>query len=524
MLLVAALAPIGALFVLLTVFRMSAVRAMPLCCALMVAMAAFAWKVPARALSAAVVEGWILAASILWIVLGALALYNVLRVSGAMEALRARLASASPDRRAHVLLIAWLFGAFLESVAGFGTPAAVCAPLLVALGFPPAAAVVLCLLSNSAPVTFGAVGTPLLIGMLQGLGPAGSLPLLHEAGVIAAGLNVLLGSFIPLVMVVLFSRFFAGADVRASGWRAGFAYWRPALLAGFGFTVPAWLAAIWLGPEFPSLVGSLGGFAGVLLAFRFGWIARGPAVAPPDDARTMPLHHAVAPYAALVLLLAVTRFSAPVRAWLQSGALEFRDVLGTNLSASFPLAYSPGTLFLVVAVLAFASYGLRARDARDIARATWSRFASSAITLLFALPLVRVFIHSDVNGAGLAAMPVELARAAAGATGAAWPLAAPFVGALGAFVSGSGTFSNLMFSLLQYDAARATGIPATVVLGLQAFGGSAGNMMSILNVVAAAAVTGLAGREGDALRMTLVPTLAVCLAAGGIGLLLARFV
>lgn len=531
-----ALTPILAPLVLLAVFQMRASRAMPLCFLLTACVTAFVWKVPARPMAAAVTEGIILAASILWIVLGAVLLYNVLRVSGAMEALRARLASASPDRRAHVLLIAWLFGGFLESVAGFGTPLAVCAPLLVALGFPAAGAIVLCLLANSAPVIFGAAGTPMLIGMLQGLGPAGSQPLLHEAGILAAGLNVALGSFIPLLMVVLYARFFAApgerdthTDAWGGGWTAGFAYWRPALLAGFGFTLTAWLAAVFLGPEFPSLAGSLGGFAGVALAFRLGWIARGEggaAAGARADAGTpgMPLRRAVAPYAALAALLAASRLLPPVRDWLQSGTLVFRDLLGTGLSASFPVLYSPGTLFLIVSALAFALYGLRARDAMDVAAASLRKLGPSAVTLLFALPMVRLFIHSGDNGLGLMAMPIELARAAAEATGGAWPLAAPFVGALGAFVSGSATFSNLMFSLLQHDAAMATGVPVGVVLGLQAFGAAAGNMMSVLNVVAAAAVVGLSGREGAALRLTLWPTLAVCLLAGLLGLALARVV
>lgn len=487
---------------------------MPLCFAFTAAAAGLAWKVPPRRMLAAVLEGWVLAASILWIVLGAVVLYNVLRASGALEAMRARLAAASSDRRAHVLLIAWLFGAFLESVAGFGTPLAVCAPLLVALGFPPAGAVVLCLLANSAPVTFGAAGTPMLIGMLQGLGPEGSASLLDEAGMLAAGFNVAIGSFIPLLMVAVYAwRFSPSRD-----FRSGLSFWKPSLLAGFGFTVPAWLAARYIGPEFPSLAGSLGGFAGVAAAFRLGWIGRGRGHAP-GPPKTMPLFRAVLPYAVLALLLGASRLLLPVREALQSATLRAPDILGTGLSASFPLLYSPGTVFFTVSLLAFGFYRLRTKDARDIALDSLAKFGPSAVTLLFALPMVRLFIHSGGNGAGLAAMPLELARAASGIAGASWPLVAPFVGALGAFVSGSGTFSNLMFSLLQYDAARATGTPAGLVLGLQAFGASVGNMMSVLNVVAAAAVVGLSGREGAALRLTILPTLFACLAAGLIGLI-----
>ncbi len=511
-----ALTPILAPLILLAVLHMRASRAMPLCFALTAAVVALVWHVPPRLMAAAVLEGWILATSILWIVGGALILYNVLRVSGALEAMRTRLAAASPDHRAHVLLIAWLFGAFLESVAGFGTPLAVCAPLLVALGFPPAGAIVLTLLANSAPVTFGAAGTPMIIGMLQGLGAVGSDSLLHEAGVLAATLNVLIASVIPLVMVVFFTRFFAPRRSVTEG----LAFWKPALLAGFGFTVSAWLAVVYLGPEFPSLVGSLGGFAGVVVAFRFGWIHKGVASSAPS-AESMALWRAVAPYGALALLLGATRLVIPWRERLQATSLEVRDILGTGLTASFPLLYSPGTVFLVVTMLALWLYRVKARDIQDVLQSSLRKFGPSALTLLFALPMVRLFIHSGENGAGLASMPLELARVAADTVGSAWPLVAPFVGALGAFVSGSATFSNLMFALLQYDTAVATGVPVGVVLGLQAFGAAVGNMMSVLNVVAAAAVVGLSGREGHALRLTILPTFIVCLIAGLIGLIVA---
>jgi lactate permease len=511
-----ALTPILAPLLLLAVLQMRASRAMPLCFVLTGLAVAFVWEVPALRMAAAVLEGWILAASILWIVFGAIILYNVLRVSGALEAMRVRLAAASPDRRAHVLLIAWLFGAFLESVAGFGTPLAVCAPLLVALGFPPAGAIVLTLLANSAPVTFGAAGTPMVIGMFQGLGGVGSDSLLHEAGFLAASLNVLIASFIPLLMVVFFTRFFTPTRSVLSG----LTFWKPALLAGFGFTLSAWLAAVYLGPEFPSLVGSLGGFTGVALAFRLGWVARGET-SPSSQSETMPLMRAIAPYAALAFLLAASRLVPEVRGALQATTLRIPDILGTGLSASFPLLYSPGTMFLLVSLLAVWLYRLSARNTHDVVDSSLRKFGPSALTLFFALPMVRLFIHSGENGAGLAAMPLELARVASETAGSAWPLFAPFVGALGAFVSGSATFSNLMFSLLQYDAAVATNTPVGVVLGLQAFGASVGNMMSVLNVVAAAAVVGLSGREGQALRLTIVPTLGLCLLAGLVGLIVA---
>ncbi|MBN1262225.1 MAG: L-lactate permease, partial [Anaerolineae bacterium] len=131
------------------------------------------------------------------------------------------------------------------------------------------------------------------------------------------------------------------------------------------------------------------------------------------------------------------------------------------------------------------------------------------------------FINSGVNGAGLESMPLELAMLVASAVGRAWPLAAPFIGALGSFISGSATFSNMMFSLLQFSVAQQVSLAPRVVLALQMLGANAGNMICVANVVAAASVVGLLGQEGRIIRLTLPPMVAYCVAAGLIGLLLA---
>ncbi len=141
-----------------------------------------------------------------------------------------------------------------------------------------------------------------------------------------------------------------------------------------------------------------------------------------------------------------------------------------------------------------------------------------AVALLFALPLVRVFINSgaDFNASGLSSMPLTLAEGASAITGAGWPIAAPWIGALGAFVAGSNTVSNLTFSLFQFSTAEQIGATPETVVATQAVGGAAGNMITIHNVVAASATVGLLGREGDLIRKTIIPTIYYCLAAGAI--------
>ena len=141
--------------------------------------------------------------------------------------------------------------------------------------------------------------------------------------------------------------------------------------------------------------------------------------------------------------------------------------------------------------------------------------------MLFAVALVRVFIDSNVNQSGLESMPLVLAEWAASVAGGTWPFFAAMIGALGAFVAGSNTVSDLMFSLFQYGVADRIGVSHLVVLGMQALGGAAGNMITVHNVVAASATVGLVGREGLLIRRTIVPMTYYVVFAGILGMLFA---
>jgi lactate permease len=237
----AALAPLLAGLGLLVVLRLPAIKAMPLSLAVTATVSLFIWRVPVREVLAATLEGMVIAVSILWIVFGAIVLLKVLAASGALDVIRIGFTRITPDPRAQVVIIAWLFGAFLEGAAGFGTPAAITAPLLTALGFSPMAAVVLALVADSSPVSFGALGTPVIVGVAQGLqegatlaaevaGAIGetSLPAFLQALTVqTASMDLVVGTFVPLILVLVLMRFF---DQRQS-WRAGLAAWRFALFA-----------------------------------------------------------------------------------------------------------------------------------------------------------------------------------------------------------------------------------------------------------------------------------------------------
>lgn len=549
---VAALAPLLAVFLLLVLARWPATRAMPVAYVVVVVAALLAWQMSPRAVAAASLRGAMISLSLLWIILPALALLYTIRETGGMTAIRAGFHDISPDARVQALVVAWLFGSFIEGAAGFGTPAAVAGPLLVALGFPPLAACASALIIQSTPVSFGGVGTPIIIGMGEALNVPQVLQRLEAAavdydafiaaiGAQAATVHALCGLVVPLLLIAVLGRYF-GRDRSA---RTALTIWPFALFAGVAFVVPYLLVAWLLGPEFPSLLGSLIALAVVVPAARRGfllpaeppWTFDQPASWPPEWSGTeiatpadttagsdLSLLRAWSPYVVAALLLVATRLPfLPLRAALESVTLTWESILGTPLSQSVQPLYLPGTVLAIAALL---TPLLHRRPLLRCARRAWASAAANlarpTLALIFAVALVRVFIDSSLNEAGLDSMPIFLAEQLAAVAGGAWPFFAPWVGAMGAFVAGSNTVSDLMFAVFQFGVAAAAGLPIVLVLALQAVGGAAGNMITVHNVVAASATVGLAGQEGTLIRMTLRPMIVYLLLAGILGLLLVQ--
>ena len=541
-----ALAPILAVMFFLVVLRWPATRAMPVAYVMTVASALWLWEVSAVQVAAASLRGVIIAVSLLWIIFGAILLLQTLSESGAAAAIRRGFMDVSRDRRVQLIIVAWMFGAFIEGASGFGTPAAVAGPLLLALGFPALAAVMCTLIIQSTPVTFGAVGTPILVGMAESLNvpdvesaiAAISLPysdFIYQIGVFAAIPHAIVGTFIPLIICGMLTRFFGASR----SFREGLGIWKFALFAGLAFTVPYVTVAIYLGPEFPTLLGALIGLVIVVLAARNGFLLSGVepwefpprerwerqwmgtfSGAPSDSGARMSLARAWMPYVLVAALLVITRLpSLPFKAWLSGIQFTWTEILGTGMSQGIQPLYLPGSIFLVVCLATAWLHGMSASQVRSAWSASARMLAGPAFALLFAVALVRVFIDSDVNLSGLQSMPLELAEFAAGVAGQAWPFFAAMIGALGAFVAGSNTVSDLMFSHFQYGVADRIGVSHLVVLGLQALGGAAGNMITVHNVVAASATVGLVGREGLLIRRTIYPMLYYVVAAGALGLL-----
>lgn len=541
-----AFTPILLAAVMLIGLRWPASRAMPLVYLFTAAIGLFIWDMSFTRIIASTLQGLVITIGLLWIIFGAILLLNTLKHSGGITAIRAGFTTISPDRRVQAIIIAWLFGCFIEGASGFGTPAAIAAPLLVAVGFPAMAAVLLGMLVQSTPVSFGAVGTPIVVGINSGLdtatigaqltaqGSSWSIFLQQITSSVAIT-HAIVGTVMPLVMVLMLTRLFG----KEKSWKAGFEVLPFAIFAGLAFTLPYAATGIFLGPEFPSLLGGLVGLAIVTTAARFKfltpkttwdfadakeWPAEwlGTIEMKLDDiaARPMSAFRAWLPYVLVGALLVISRVFPQVGAALKSVSVAFANILGeAGINAGIEPLYLPGGILVAVVLITFFLHGMRAAELKAAVKESSSVLLSAGFVLLFTVPMVRILINSGVNGAELASMPIVMARYVADSVGGIYPLLAPSVGALGAFLAGSNTVSNMMFSQFQFGVAQSLGISGAMVVATQAVGAAAGNMVAIHNVVAASATVGLLGREGSTLRKTVWPTLYYVLFTGVIGLI-----
>ena len=542
-----ALLPIALGGILLVGFRVPARHAMPAAYIAAALVAVFAWDMSTSRVAAASIQGLFLTFDLLFIIFGAILLLHTLERSGGVAAIRRSFNGISDDRRVQVVIVAWLFGSFIEGAAGFGTPAAVAAPLLVALGFPAAAAVMLGMMIQSTAVTFGAVGTPVLVGVQGGLGgeafatalAGADLTMLDYLRAVTAKvvlLHGIAGVLMPVWMVVMLTRFFGPHR----SWTEGLSIVPFALFGGLGFVVPYVMFGTFLGPEFPSLLGAPVGLIIVVSVARQGWLLPEDRWDFPDrstweagwvsgledeladvpEGRGVSTVAAWAPYGLLGLLLVLTRLpQLPVGALLRRLELSWANILGSGITATTTPLYLPGFVLLVVVLVTAVLHRMDGAALAQAFRSSTKVLVGAGVVLVFTVPMVRVYINSDVNGANLLSMPLAMAEWVAGNVGAVWPFFAPMTGALGAFIAGSNTVSNLMFSAFQFGVAERLAMSTVMIVALQAVGAAAGNMVAIHNVVAASATVGLLGKEGETLRKTIIPTVYYLLVVGVIGLL-----
>ncbi|WP_299528362.1 L-lactate permease [uncultured Lutibacter sp.] len=536
--------------ILLVGLRWPAKRAMPIVFLTTFIIALFAWEMPINRIFASTLQGLGVTASILWIIFGAILLLNTLKHSGAIRVIRAGFTNISTDRRVQVIIIAWLFGSFIEGASGFGTPAAIAAPLLVGLGFPALAAVIVGMMIQSTPVSFGAVGTPIIIGVDTGLKTTELSTQLASAGTNweqflmlitseVAIIHGIIGTLIPLFMCMMLTRYFG----KNKSWTEGLSIAPFAIFSGLAFTIPYALTGVFLGPEFPSIIGALVGLVIVVTAAKSNFLVPKdtwdfePAKNWPSTwmgdievklerlagtTSKLSLKKAWLPYLLVAIFLVLSRIpSLGINTALKFVTVSFKDILGeVGISTSFSPLYLPGGIMIMVVLLTYFIHNMKTKELTKAIGESTRTLVGAGFVLVFTIPMVRILINSGVNEMGYSSMPIAMAQWVAETVGGVYPAFAASIGALGAFIAGSNTVSNMMLSQFQFSTATTLGLTGSVMVALQAVGAAAGNMIAIHNVVAASATVGMLGREGFILRRTILPTLYYVIFAGIIGIIM----
>ncbi len=433
---------------------------------------------------------------IMWIVVNALWVYRMTVRTRHFDILRRSFGRLSDDPRIQALVVAFCFGALLEALAGFGAPVAISAVMLVALGFEPVRAAVIALVANTAPVAFGAMGTPVVT-----LAQVTELPLDTVASVVGRQ-TPLLALVVPLVLVWL-----------ADGRRGLRETWVPALACGIAFAVAQFVASNYVSAQLADIGAALLGAAALVAVPH----ARRPAsesvrAAVLTGARSEDLDEedprgevvrAYAPYALIVAIFSVAQIPV-VKDWLAGATRTFDwpfldvadpdgDPVGANVF-TWPVVSTGGTLVLLAGICTAAVLGVHARVAVKEWAATVLELRYAILTVTSVLALAYV-----MNLSGQAATIGHFVAAA----GAGLAFLSPVLGWFGVAVTGSDTSANALFGALQVSAAEQSGLSPELLAAANSSGGVLGKMISPQNLAIAVAAVGLAGREGDLLRKVL---------------------
>lgn len=418
----------------------------------------------------------------------ALGIHQLQVRSGATDRLQVALGRLTPDPRVAALLIAWFFALFMEGAAGFGTPVVLAAPFLVAAGFRPITAVVAAMIGHAVGVSFGAIGTPIAaqsaISGISGTELASATALFHIA----------LGWFLVVVLI---------RTIGGAGGSMG-RPWLWGALAGVSFFVPYGLLAFFVGPELPALGGALVGSAVFVAVVKTVGRQGEPKASVAPGRGEMSLARAAAPYLTVVTLVLVTRLVPSISDALSGVTLQWQTESG--FSGSVQPLYHPGLLLTVSFVVGALAQHVPRRKVREAIIVATVQLGGVFLALIAMVAIARMMSHAGM---------ISVLAESASLIGPGWPVLAPSVGALGTFMTGSATASNILFTELQYDTAVAGGLSTHTMLGAQGFGAAIGNVIAPFNIVAAAAVVGLADREGEILRRTL-PVAGIYLVLGGV--------
>ena len=532
----AALIPIVFFFLALAVFRLKGHVAGSITLALSIAVAIFAFQMPADMAFAAAGYGFAYGLwPIAWIIVAAVFLYKLTVKSGQFEVIRSSVLSITDDQRLQVLLIGFAFGAFLEGAAGFGAPVAITAALLVGLGFNPLYAAGLCLIANTAPVAFGALGIPITVaGQVTGIDP-------FKIGAMAGRQLPFLAVLVPFWLVAMMD-----------GWRGIKETWPAALVAGVSFSVTQYLTSNFIGPELPDITSALVSLISLTLFLQVWQPARAAKAAVADVSpavtafaggfggtrSTTPTPYsfvqilkAWSPFLILTVLVTIWTLK-PFKAlfavggvlqnWVLYFAIPHLDQLVIKVA---PIVLNPTPIAAIYKFDPISATGTAIFFAALISMLVLRIDVKTGLTSLrdtlieLKLPILSIgMVLAFAFVTNYSGMSSTLALVLAG-TGVAFPFFSPFLGWLGVFLTGSDTSSNALFASLQATTAQQIGVDPTLLVAANTSGGVTGKMISPQSIAVACAATGLVGRESDLFRFTLKHSLIFATFVGLITLL-----
>lgn len=516
-----ALIPIIFFFLALTKLRLKGYMAGTITVALALAVALFFYKMPVANALASVVYGFFYGLwPIAWIIVAAVFLYKISVKTGQFDIIRSSILSITPDQRLQLILVGFCFGAFLEGAAGFGAPVAITAALLVGLGFKPLYAAGLCLIGNTAPVAFGAMGIPIIV--------AGQV-----SGVDAMEISQMAGRQLPFMTVLVLFWLMAIMD----GWRGVKETWPAVLVGGGTFAVVQFLTANYIGPELPDITSAIVSLVALTLflkvwqpkrIFRFE-IEGGPAAvaAAQAQANAKPVQltfskvlKAWSPFIILTAMVTIWSLKPFKALFAANGALaswvinipvpflhnlvqKMPPVVGaaTPYGAvySFNWFSATGTAIVIAALITIVYLGLKPAKAIETAGETFKELAIPIYSIGMVLAFAFIANYSGLS----TTLALALAH-----TGGAFTFFSPFLGWIGVFLTGSDTSANALFGALQATTAQQLNLPEVLMVTANTTGGVTGKMISPQSIAIACAAVGLAGKESDLFRFTVKHSLA----------------